>query len=74
MELQGKGKKAPKIKRYIKKIYTNIFVVSLLTQFSDFQNYNTLKWTFFFPNIFKQCQAKKGEPGNIQHSNWVLKN
>lgn len=49
MELQGKGKKAPKIKRYIKKIYTNIFVVSLLTQFSDFQNCNTFKMNLFFP-------------------------
>lgn len=33
MELQGKGKKAPKIKRYIKKIFTQ---TSLLTQFLDF--------------------------------------
>lgn len=29
---------------------------------------------FFLPNIFKQYQAKKGEPGNIQHSTQVLKN
>lgn len=71
MELQGKGKKAPKIKRYIKKIlHKHLCYLS----FPIFQNCNTLKWTFFFPNIFKQCQAKKGEPGNIQHSNWVLKN
>lgn len=71
MELQGKRQKAPKIKRYIKKIFTQ---VSLLTQCLDFQNCNTLKLTSFFPNIFKQCQAKKGEPGNIQHSTRVLKN
>lgn len=78
MELQGKRqKKHQRLKGTLKRFYTNIFVVSLLTQFLDFQNCNTLKWGFFF-EIYLSNVKQRGSlgtfntvPGSLKIS-WYL--